>query len=84
MEVYLNVAEWGPGIYGIETAAQAYFRKSARDLTPREAGLLAAVLPNPREWSPARPTAYLLDRMVTAVARDASLGHALDCVRPAG
>ena len=54
MEVYLNVAEWGDGIYGVEAAARAHFGKSAAALTPREAALLAAVLPNPREWSPAR------------------------------
>jgi monofunctional biosynthetic peptidoglycan transglycosylase len=84
LEVYLNIAEWGPGIYGIETAAQVYFRKPARDLSPRESGLLAAVLPNPREWSPVRPTSYLYDRMATAVARNASLGATLGCVRPAG
>src|SRR5262245_35468419 len=47
VEVYLNVAEWGPGIYGAEAAAQHHFRKSARDLSTREAALLAAALPNP-------------------------------------
>lgn len=81
MEIYLNVAEWGPGIYGAETAARVHFGKAARDLTPREAGLLAAVLPNPRVWSPARPTPYLIDRMSTAVARSADVG--LGCLRRA-
>ena len=47
MEIYLNVAEWGDGIYGIEQAAQERFGVSAKDLTPRQAAALAAVLPNP-------------------------------------
>ena len=52
IEVYLNVAEWGHGIYGIEAAAQRHFGKSATSLSRREASLLAVVLPNPRQWSP--------------------------------
>lgn len=58
VEVYLNVAEWGPGIFGAEAAAQHHFDKPASELTRREASLLASVLPNPREWSPARPGDY--------------------------
>lgn len=50
METYLNVAEWGDGIYGIEQAAQERFKVSAKDLTPRQAAALAAVLPNPNRW----------------------------------
>ena len=67
MEVYLNVAEWGDGIFGAEAAAQAYFRKSARDLTRREAALLAKALPNPLRRNPARPSPglrRLADRIV--------------------
>lgn len=56
MEIYLNVAEWGDGIFGAEAAAQAYFRKPARDLTRREAALLAKALPNPLRRNPARPS----------------------------
>nr|MBS0021603.1 monofunctional biosynthetic peptidoglycan transglycosylase [Gammaproteobacteria bacterium] len=52
MEVYLNVAEWGRGIYGIEAAAQHHFGKSAISLTRGDASLLAVILPNPRQWSP--------------------------------
>jgi monofunctional glycosyltransferase len=59
MEVYLNVIETGEGIYGAEAAAQTYFKKSAKKLSIREASLIAAVLPNPRFWSPARPSAYI-------------------------
>jgi monofunctional biosynthetic peptidoglycan transglycosylase len=59
MEVYLNIIEMGEGIYGAEAAAQTFFHKPAARLSNREAALLAAVLPNPRKWSPVRPTAYI-------------------------
>jgi len=59
MEVYLNVIEMGDGIYGVEIASQRYFHKQASSLTRPEAALIAAVLPNPRRWSPAAPTAYI-------------------------
>jgi monofunctional biosynthetic peptidoglycan transglycosylase len=59
MEVYLNVIETGEGIYGAEAAAQEYFHKPSKKLSISEASLIAAVLPNPRKWSPARPTAYI-------------------------
>jgi monofunctional biosynthetic peptidoglycan transglycosylase len=69
MEVYLNVIEWGPGLYGAEAAAQRYFGKPAADLTRREASLMAAVLPGPLQWSPAEPTAYIQRRAGTIQAR---------------
>ncbi|MDJ1157479.1 monofunctional biosynthetic peptidoglycan transglycosylase [Chelatococcus sp. SYSU_G07232] len=59
MEVYLNIAEWGDGLFGAEAAARRYFRKSARALTAREAALLAAALPNPLVRDPARPSRYV-------------------------
>jgi monofunctional glycosyltransferase len=62
MEVYLNVIETGDGIYGAEMAAQTYFHKPASRLTGSEAALVAAILPNPRKWSPVNPTGYLLSR----------------------
>lgn len=62
MEVYLNVIEMGDGIYGAEKAARIYFKKSAEEISKREAALIAAVLPNPRRWSPAKPNAYILKR----------------------
>jgi monofunctional glycosyltransferase len=80
MEVYLNIAEWGDGIYGIDAAARAHFGKSASALLPREAALLAAVLPNPREWSPARPTPYIAGRSDAIARRVAQLGPLLGCV----
>ena len=76
MEVYLNIAEWGDGIYGVDAAARAHFGKAPAALTPREAALLAAVLPNPREWSPARPTPYIAGRSDVIARRVAQLGPA--------
>lgn len=81
MEVYLNVVEWGPGIYGVDAAAQAYFGKSARHLTRDEAALLAAVLPNARRWSPTAPTHYIRHRAASAMARMRRLGPLLKCVQ---
>ena len=69
MEVYLNVAEWGDGIYGIEEAAQNRFGKSAKDLNPREAALLAAVLPSPNKWRVDPPGPYVTERAATLLAR---------------
>ena len=80
VEVYLNVAELGPGIYGAEAAAQAHFGKPARTLSLQEAALLAAILPNPRMWSPRRPTAYLQGRARTIRSRIEQLGPLLACV----
>jgi monofunctional biosynthetic peptidoglycan transglycosylase len=59
LEVYLNVIETGDGLYGAEAAAQRYFKKPASKVSNAEAALLAACLPNPLKWSPARPTSYL-------------------------
>ena len=62
LELYLNVVEWAPGIYGAEAAAQFHFNKPASALSAQEAARLAAVLPNPRRWSASRPSAYILGR----------------------
>lgn len=59
MEAYLNVAEWGDGVFGAEAAARRYFGKSARNLSRREAALLVAALPNPLARNPARPSRYV-------------------------
>lgn len=61
-EIYLNVIEWGDGIYGAEAAARAYFGKSAAALTAEEAALLAAAIINPRELNPADPSPRLRRR----------------------
>lgn len=55
LEIYLNVAEWGPGVFGAEAAARYHFRKSALALSPREAALLAVALPNPFDRRAGRP-----------------------------
>ncbi|MFI5219082.1 MAG: monofunctional biosynthetic peptidoglycan transglycosylase [Bacteroidia bacterium] len=59
IEIYLNEIEMGPGIYGAEAAAQHYFGKPAKKLTNSESALIAACLPNPIRWSPAKPTVYI-------------------------
>ncbi|MEQ8344714.1 MAG: monofunctional biosynthetic peptidoglycan transglycosylase [Sneathiellaceae bacterium] len=82
VEVYLNIVEWAPGVYGAEAAARHHFDKAASALTRREAALLAAVLPNPLEWSAGRPTAYLRRRAATIERRVTQLGPLLDCVSP--
>lgn len=62
LELYLNVAEWGPGIFGIEEASLHYYGKHASQLTPEEACQLAAVLPNPIRFSPTSDSRYLKAR----------------------
>ncbi len=71
LEVYLNVIEWGSGIYGVEAASQRYFDVPASRLDARQAALLAAVLPNPLERNPAAPSPYV-DRRATMIARRAA------------
>ncbi|MBN1615644.1 MAG: transglycosylase domain-containing protein, partial [Deltaproteobacteria bacterium] len=62
IEIYLNVAEWGEGIFGIEAAAKRYFGKPALLLTAEEAAKLAAVLPNPRRFNPTGSGRYVISR----------------------
>jgi monofunctional biosynthetic peptidoglycan transglycosylase len=62
LELYLNVIEWGDGIWGAEAAARSYFQKPASALEADESALLAASIINPRRYSPARPSKYLLRR----------------------
>ncbi len=63
MELYLNVIEWGNGIFGAEMASRYYFNKGCSELTVDEALRLAAVLPNPRRYSPVRPSRFLEGRL---------------------
>lgn len=58
MEIYLNIAEWGDGIFGVEAASRHYFKKSAGSLNAREASLLVSALPSPVKRNPAKPGAY--------------------------
>lgn len=74
LDLYLNLAEWGDGVFGAEMAARTHFRKSARNLTRDEAARLAAILPAPRRWSPhgtvaQRRAVLILDRMRYAAPR---------------
>jgi monofunctional glycosyltransferase len=82
MEIYLNIAEWGPGgEFGAEAGARRAFGKSARELSTREAALLAAVLPNPRRRSAARPGPGV--RRLGGIYETRSRGSATvaDCIR---
>lgn len=83
LEVYLNIAEWGPGVFGAEAAARHHFRKSAARLSAREAALLAASLPNPHRRIAGKPGpgTRRLAGIVEARARTATRRAA--CVLPA-
>lgn len=81
LEVYLNIAEWGEGVFGAEAAARRYFGKSAADLTAREAALMAAALPNPilrKIDRPSRRHAVIARIVQTRAARGAAW---TDCAR---
>ncbi|MGA7984931.1 MAG: monofunctional biosynthetic peptidoglycan transglycosylase [Burkholderiales bacterium] len=69
LELYLNVAEWGDGIFGAEAAARHHFGVSAAELGPEQAAWLAAILPSPRRYDHGHVTAYLADRIATIRAR---------------
>ncbi|MBN2543888.1 monofunctional biosynthetic peptidoglycan transglycosylase [bacterium] len=64
LEIYLNIAEWGHGIYGIESAAEYHFSVPARQLTVEQSCALAAILPSPRKWSPKEPSDYVQSRIL--------------------
>jgi len=68
-EIYLNVIEWGDGIYGIQPASEKYFGKSASALLPEEAAILAAMIPNPRRYTPTRNLKYLERRKADILSR---------------
>jgi len=80
MEIYLNIAEWGPGIYGIEAAAQHHFGVSAKNLTARQSALLAATLPNPITRNPAKPSAGMRRLANIVQRRAARSGAYVECV----
>ncbi|MDR3517559.1 MAG: monofunctional biosynthetic peptidoglycan transglycosylase [Azospirillaceae bacterium] len=83
LEVYLNIVEWGDGVFGAEAAARTHFHKTAASLTRHEAALLAVVLPDPRAWRPEHPGPYvagraaIIEKRMAVVERD-GLDH---CVR---
>jgi monofunctional biosynthetic peptidoglycan transglycosylase len=74
LELYLNLIEWGDGIWGAEAAAQAYFGVSASDLSIEQAALLAAAIANPRVYNPARPSNALLRRQQRILTRMGATG----------
>lgn len=81
MEIYMNIAEWGPGIYGAQAAARFHFQKSAAQLTPYEAAQLAAILPSPlRLWNKTQG-GYVTRRTALIQGRLAQLGPLTDCIR---
>jgi monofunctional biosynthetic peptidoglycan transglycosylase len=81
LEVYLNIIEFGPGIYGAEAAARAFFGKPASALSMREAAQLAAVLPNPLEWSAGTPGPYVRERAAAIQQRIGQIRPLLACAR---
>jgi len=80
MEIYLNIAEWGEGIFGAEAAAQAWFGKTAKDLTRTEAARLATALPNPLGRNPAKPSSGHRRLAATNLARVKGAGPIFGCV----
>jgi monofunctional biosynthetic peptidoglycan transglycosylase len=81
MEIYLNIAEWGPNIYGIEAAARHHFGRSAKNLTRRQAALLTVALPNPIARNPARPSAGLRRLAKLIEGRASRAGGYVGCLR---
>jgi len=69
MELYLNIAEWGKGVFGAEEASLYHFSSKANDLRPDQAAFLAAILPSPKRWSAARPTEYIQQRQMTILSQ---------------
>jgi monofunctional biosynthetic peptidoglycan transglycosylase len=81
LEMYLNIVEFGPGIYGAEAAARTFFGKHASALSPREASQLATVLPRPLVWSAAAPSAYLRQRAEVIEERVGQIRPLFACAR---
>jgi monofunctional glycosyltransferase len=80
IEIYLNIVEWAPGVYGAEAAAQHHFKKSAKKLNKREAALLAAVLPNPIKRKAGKPSRRVLATASRIQGRVADTEPYLTCV----
>ena len=81
IEVYLNIAEWGDGLFGIEAAARHYFRKGASQLDAREGALLATSLPNPIKRDPAHPTPFQRRLAAGVEGRALDSSELLNCLR---
>lgn len=74
LEVYLNIAEWGEGVFGLEAASQYHFAKPAYRLTAMQQALLASTLPSPLRYDPARPEMHLLERAQWNLVQQNKLG----------
>ena len=81
MEIYLNIAEWGPGIYGIEAAAQHYFKRPASRLNAQQSALLAVTLPNPTLRNPAKATRNMQRISRIVAGRASRAGPYVTCVQ---
>ena len=77
MEVYLNSIEMGKGVYGIEAASQNWYKKSAKNLTKREAAGIAAILPNPRKFEASNSSSYI-ERRKSRIVKHMSYVGKLD------
>lgn len=82
MELYLNVAQWGPGIYGIQSASKIYFGRSAKNLTRRQAAYLAVTLPNPILRNPLKPSQGLQRLAQRIEVRAKQSGAYIKCIYP--
>jgi len=82
MELYLNIAEWSPGIYGVGAAAQFLYGTTADKLTARQAALLAVTLPNPDDRNPSSPSRMLRKMANTIEARARKSGAYIKCLYP--
>jgi len=74
LEIYLNIAEFGPGVFGAEAAARRFFGQPAKNVTARQAAILAAVLPNPKHLSAAKPTRHVEERVAWILRQMKQLG----------
>lgn len=83
LDLYLNIVEFGPGIYGAEAASRHYFGKPAAGLSPREAAMLAAGLPRPKRWNPSSDSEYYRNRVENILVIQGQLKYLDDYVGPA-
>ena len=81
MEIYLNIAEWDRGVFGVESASKHYFKRSAQKLGPRHSSLLAVTLPNPKGRNPAKPSRRMNALARTIRARARASGAYIGCLR---
>ncbi|MEO1609390.1 MAG: monofunctional biosynthetic peptidoglycan transglycosylase [Pseudomonadota bacterium] len=81
LEIYLNIAEWGPGIFGAEAAARYYFKKPVARLSPDQSALLAISLPNPRARRPNRPSRLMKRLAARIITRSKVADNYIQCLK---